>query len=210
LNCNGRSWGARVQTVVLATANAHKVLEIERVLVGLRVLPRPDSVGEIEEGGSSFEENATTKALAVARVSALIALADDSGLVIPSLGGAPGVTSARFAGPNATDLENITKVLTLMQGLDDRAAYFVSVIALARPDGRVVTFEGCIEGYISEEIRGDGGFGYDPIFVPNTGDGRSFAELTMEEKNRVSHRAVAISKVVEFVNSPEGLEFFHL
>lgn len=183
--------------------------EITRVLVGLNVHPRPSFLAQVPETEETFEGNALLKAKAVAKETMTVSLADDSGLVVPALGGTPGVHSARFAGADATDSENITKLLQLMDHVQDRSAYFICVIVLCRPDGKWVSFEGRIEGRISKEPVGSNGFGYDPIFVPTHGDGRSFAELSMDEKNLVSHRAEAIRKMVEFVNSPEGLMFFH-
>ncbi len=199
-----------MQTLVLATTNRHKVEEIRRALVGFNVLPRPESLGSVPETEETFEGNALLKAIAVSKGVTAIALADDSGVVVPALDGAPGVHSARFAGEDATDLDNVEKLLRLMDGVLDRSAYFVCVLVLCRPDGKWISFEGKVEGRLSMDAVGTNGFGYDSIFVPSDGDGRSFGEFSMDEKNLMSHRAVAIRKMVEFINSPEGLEFFHL
>lgn len=199
-----------MQTLVLATTNRYKVEEIRRALVGFNVLSRPASLGQVVETEETFEGNALVKAIAVAQGTTAISLADDSGVVVAALDGAPGVHSARFAGEEATDLDNVEKLLRLMDGVQDRSAYFVCVLVLCRPDGKWLSFEGRVDGRISMEAVGANGFGYDPIFIPSDGDGRSFGEFSLDEKNHISHRAVAIRKMVEFVNSPEGLEFFHL
>jgi XTP/dITP diphosphohydrolase len=200
--------------LVLATRNAHKVREIQRILgpgFTVRDLSQLSGIPGIAESGKSFEENAKLKAIAVSRQLPGLVIADDSGLEIEVLGGAPGIYSARYAGENATDEQNIEKLLSELSGQGVRSnssssdpgmaritslppappARFRCVIALAREGKLLGTFEGTVEGTIIERARGSHGFGYDPIFVPN-GFGQTFAELPAEVKNRISHRAKAI------------------
>ena len=189
-------------TIVLATRNPGKIEEIREALSGLDIAFRtlsdfPD-LPEIREDGTTFRENAEKKALTVARATGLPALADDSGLEVDALGGAPGVRSARFAGEGADDRSNNRKLLDLLRGVppERRTARFRCVLALAFPDGRVYTVEGTCEGRIVEDPAGEGGFGYDPLFlIPE--EGRTFAQMTREEKNRISHRGRALSKLRE-------------
>lgn len=183
-------------TLVLATRNAHKVREIGQILGGglsLRSLADFEGSPEVPEEGETFEANAVRKATAVARALGLPAMADDSGLEVDALGGAPGVRSARFAGDGATAEENNAKLLRMLKDAPEgrRAARFRCVIAVAWPDGTVRTAEGACEGRIAEAPRGAGGFGYDPLFVPE-GYGQTFAELGEEVKNRISHRGRAL------------------
>lgn len=185
-------------TVVLATRNRGKVRELEALLEGLAVWVRTlddyPHVPVLPEDGGTFEENAIGKAVSVARLTGEIALADDSGLEVDALGGAPGVASATFLGPAATDDDRNRWVLSRLRGLDAglRTARYRAVIAVALPDGSVRTFEGTCEGRITEQPRGHHGFGYDPIFfVPAYG--RTMAELPPEIKNRISHRALALA-----------------
>ena len=195
--------------LVAATRNRGKIKEISEALSGLGVelipldeLPDPP---EIEEKRETYEENAAHKALIAARHSGLPAVADDSGLEVEALGGAPGVRSARFA---ASDAERIAKLLKLLKGVpfERRRARFVCVVAFATPDGQVELFRGECHGYITEEPRGEEGFGYDPVFlVPEYG--KTFAELGLEVKNRISHRARALRKLRGFLErrlSDEG------
>ncbi len=184
-------------TVVLATRNRGKVHELQALLVGLPVQVRtleefPD-VPILPETGEAFEENAKEKADLVARLTGRITVADDSGLEIDALGGAPGVRSATFLGPTATDEDRNLWVLGKLRGMPEglRTARYRAVIAVAAPDGSIRTFDGTCEGRIIDAPRGDNGFGYDPIFlVPAYG--RTMAELPSEIKNRISHRAKAI------------------
>jgi len=184
-------------TVVLATRNRRKIDELERILVGPRVAVRTleDFPGcpEVREEGTTFEANAATKALAVARYTGQPALADDSGLEVEALGGAPGVRSARYAGEEADDQANVAKLLEALREVPDgaRRARFVCVVALALPDGRVETFRGTVEGSVGREPRGSAGFGYDPVFYP-LGERRTFAEMRDDEKDAVSHRGRAL------------------
>jgi len=182
--------------LLIATRNPGKVREIAEVLAGVpvRLLSLADfpNAPDVPEAGATFEENARAKALAIARWSGQLTLADDSGLEIDALGGEPGVLSSRYAGPGASDPDRIAKVLRLMERVPDaeRTARFRCAAALAAPDGRLEVVEGVVEGRIAREPRGAGGFGYDPIFVPE-GEARTMAELAPGEKNRLSHRGRA-------------------
>jgi XTP/dITP diphosphohydrolase len=185
-------------TIVLATRNEGKVKELREVLkdfpIDLRGLNDFGPIAEVVEDGETFDENAYKKALFTARVLGLPAMSDDSGLVVEALNGAPGVYSARYGGENASDADNIEKLLTEMEGKDDRRAHFECVISLTVPSGPALTYEGRCEGEITREVKGDGGFGYDPVFFsPELG--KTFAESSMEEKNRVSHRGRAMAEV---------------
>lgn len=177
---------------MVASKNPDKVQEIEEVLAPLGLvgeivqgLDWPD----VEETGESLEENALLKARAVVAATGLPVIADDTGLEVDALGGAPGVESARFAGPNAEYSENVDRMLEVMEGVDDRRARFRTVVALVFPDGVELTADGCVEGVITGSRRGERGFGYDPVFEV---EGRTFAEMTAEEKHDLSHRARAI------------------
>jgi XTP/dITP diphosphohydrolase len=182
-----------VKRVVCATANAHKVAEIEEICKNIvEILPRPITLGDIDETGNTLEENACIKARAVAVHSGHTALADDTGLEIDALQGEPGVRSARFAGKDANDAANRALVLARLQGVQQRQARFRTVIAIATVDGHCHTVEGQCSGTIASEERGTQGFGYDSIFIPDDGDGRTFAQMTPDEKNKISHRARAL------------------
>ena len=189
--------------IVIATRNTHKTREIQQVLgpeFKLRDLGAHPEVAEIEEHGTSFEENAKLKALVVSRQLQGLVIADDSGLEVDALGGAPGIYSARYAGTNATDTDRINKLLGELARTDatknGRRARFRCVVALARNGNLFETFEGTVEGKIADEVRGAAGFGYDPIFIPE-GDHRTFGELPAEAKNAISHRAKAIRALAE-------------
>jgi XTP/dITP diphosphohydrolase len=179
--------------LVCATANPGKVAEIEKFLpAGVRLLPRPSEVGDVVEDARTLEGNARLKAQAIVRSTGKPALADDTGLEVQALNGGPGVETAYFAGPQATDAENRAKLLRELNGVTDRRARFVTVMLVARPDGRELVVQGVCEGTIALVERGQHGFGFDPVFVPDDGDGRTFAEMTAEEKNAVSHRGRAL------------------
>ena len=181
--------------IVLATANPDKAREIEELLDGFEVVPRPGSLPDVDETGATLVENALLKAHAVCDATGEPAVADDTGLEVDALDGAPGVYAARFAGPTATYDENVAKLLAALDGVppDARRARFRTVAAARFPDGREVVAEGAVEGTITDARRGSGGFGYDPVFIPDDGDGRTFAEMTLAEKQAVSHRARAFS-----------------
>jgi XTP/dITP diphosphohydrolase len=177
--------------LVLASANPDKVREIAEILAGHELLPRPDHVGDVDETGSTLEENARLKAVALVEATSEAAVADDTGLEVAALDGAPGVRSARYAGEDATYADNVAKLVAALEGVTDRRARFRTV-ALARfPDGSELVAEGVVDGTIAVAPRGEAGFGYDPLFVPDEGDGRTFAEMTAAEKHAVSHRGRA-------------------
>lgn len=182
--------------LVSATANPHKAKEIADILgEGVRLVPRPPEVGDVEETGDTLLDNARLKARTIAEATGRPAIADDSGLEVEALGGAPGVWSARYAGEDATYADNVVKLLGELAALPDgggeRRAAFHTVALVVYPDGSEVWAEGTVAGRISASAQGDAGFGYDPVFVPDEGDGRTFAELEPEEKNAVSARGRA-------------------
>ena len=182
--------------LVVASHNPGKVEEISALLAPFSVeAVSAGSLGlpEPEETGESFEANAALKARAAAEASGLPALADDSGLVVPALGGAPGIYSARWAGP-AKDFRLAMERVQRELGDQDRAAFFVAVLALASPEGEVALFRGEVAGHLVWPPRGERGFGYDPMFVP-LGDTRTFGEIEPAEKHRISHRARAFAKL---------------
>jgi XTP/dITP diphosphohydrolase len=177
--------------LVLATRNPHKVREFEGLLAPHRVLPLPDDVELPPETGDTFEENAAVKARVAADATGAAAVADDSGIEAAALGGRPGVRSARYAGEGAGDEENLAKLLREVPD-DDRRVAYVCALAYAEPNGRLHVLEERCEGTLTNEPRGDGGFGYDPAFVPDDrDDGRTMAELTPVEKHAISHRGRA-------------------
>jgi XTP/dITP diphosphohydrolase len=184
--------------LVLATRNEGKIREFQGLLLGFDVevksLKDFGAIPPVEEDGDTFEENALKKARFTAKVLGLPALADDSGLMVKGLAGAPGVHSARYAGEGATDESNNLKLLGAMKGIRDRSATFMCVIAIAVPRGPALVYEGTCDGLVVGEPRGDRGFGYDPLFYyPPVG--RTFAEMSDEEKNRFSHRGKAMQEL---------------
>jgi len=184
-------------TLVCASANPDKVLEIEAILGdAVRLEPRPAAVPDVIEDADTLEGNARLKATAVARATGRPAIADDTGLEVVALDGAPGVFAARFAGEDATYADNRAKLLDALDGTADRRARFRTVVMIAWPDGTETVAEGACDGVIAEGERGDRGFGYDPVFVPLEGDGRTFAEISDEEKNALSHRARALRNLL--------------
>ena len=193
-----------MKELVLASGNKGKLAEFQRLLEGLDVqihsMKEYPEIGEIVEDGSTFAENALIKARAVCKATGKPAMADDSGLAVDALNGAPGIYSARFAGEQRSDVDNNAKVLQLLEGVEDnkRTARFFCVIAIVLPDGREYTVEGTCEGTILHALQGEGGFGYDPLFYVESLD-KTFAELTMEEKNCISHRGHANRKAVEII-----------
>ncbi|MDX1776145.1 MAG: XTP/dITP diphosphatase [Desulfobulbales bacterium] len=188
-----------LQTIVLATKNVGKLKEFQELLqdfpVEIKNLNDFGPIPEVEEDGATFDDNAYKKASFTAKVLGLPAIADDSGLVVEALGGAPGVRSARYAGDAATDKENIAKLLREMAGKQERGAAFECVISIAVPSGPALTYEGRCEGEITTAPQGGSGFGYDPVFYfPKYG--KTFAEISSAEKNRVSHRGKAMAQVI--------------
>ena len=182
-----------IPKLVIASANPDKVAEISIVLEGLAVLiPRPEGMPDVIEDGDDLEDNARLKAVAVCEFSGKPSVADDTGLEIDALEGAPGVYSARFAGPDATYHQNLEKVLHDLDGIQigQRTARFKTVAIVRYPDGRELIAKGTVEGCIALNPSGQEGFGYDPIFVPVEGDGSTFAQMG-EEKHRFSHRGRA-------------------
>lgn len=188
------------QLLVLATRNAGKTREIKEFLgdfpVEIKNLDDFGRIPSVEEDGATFDENAYKKASFTAKILGLPALADDSGLEVEALGGAPGVHSARYAGQSATDAENNAKLLRKMEGKTNRAAAFTCVISIAVPSGAALTYEARCEGLIAEVPAGENGFGYDPLFYCPPLN-RTFAQLSAEEKNRVSHRGKALAGLKE-------------
>lgn len=187
-----------IKEVVLATTNKGKVREFAKLLDGVfeNVLSLADigSLPEVIEDGLTFHDNALKKAREIAQYTGKLTLADDSGLLIDALDGRPGVISARYSGKGATDQTNIDKVLEELGDNPNRNARFVCVLALVNPNGDELTVEGFCEGEILGELRGEGGFGYDPIFyLPDRG--KTMAEIDPEIKNQISHRANALRKL---------------
>jgi len=184
--------------LLIGSSNSGKLDEYRELLAGLDLeLVTPDDLGglpEPPEDAPDYRENAVAKALAYQRASGLLTVADDSGLEVTALHGAPGVRSRRYFGEDATAAERNARLLALLDGVVDRRARFVAVIALARPDGSVETFDGEVRGEIADAPRGPDGFGYDPVFVI-AGDGRTMAEVPRAEKNALSHRGLAAAKL---------------
>jgi len=185
-------------TLVLATANPDKATEVAAVLAEtgtVELLPRPDDIDDVDETGDTLLANARLKAQALVEATNLPAVADDTGLEVDALGGAPGVYSARYAGDGVTYADNVAKLLADLADLPDgggeRRARFKTVALVTFPDGGEIWTEGVVEGRIAVIPRGAGGFGYDPVFIPDEGDGRTFAEMSAEEKNTISHRGRA-------------------
>ncbi len=190
--------------LVLATTNQNKIAEICQILDGqnLNIISINDipSLPEVEEDGLTFEENARKKALTIAKLTGRLTLADDSGLVVDALNGRPGVLSARYSGDDATPAKNNEKLLHELEDVPvkKRTARFVCVIAIARPSGKVFVAEGECEGLIARELRGEQGFGYDPLFIVPDRE-KTFAELGAAEKNKISHRAIALENAAQIL-----------
>ncbi len=188
---------------VVATANAHKVRELAALFEGMGVMlvAKPPELEMPEETGTTFLANARLKARAVARATGEVALADDSGIEVDALGGEPGIHSARYAGEPSSDPANNARLLAELAGIHgpNRRARFRCVLALVAPDGRELTADGRLEGFVLEAERGAGGFGYDPLFQPE-GDTRALAEYAEEEKNAVSHRGRAARRLREMLD----------
>lgn len=187
----------------VATNNQKKLKEIQRILdsfgITAKTLKELDIAVEIEENGTTFEENALIKAKTIAQISGLPTISDDSGLEVDVLNGAPGVYTARFAGENATDDENIDKLLVSLEGVEKekRTARFVSAVCLYMPNGANTVCRGICEGWIGFERIGDGGFGYDPVFMVGE---TSYSQMPAEEKDAISHRGSALRQLKEKIN----------
>ncbi len=183
---------------VLATANADKATEIAEIVgASVILLPRPEWVPDVEETGETLVANARLKAGALVAATSRAALADDTGLEVDDLAGAPGVYSSRYAGEEATYADNVAKLIGALAGIEGpRRARFRTVAVALWPDGREMVADGVVEGSIALAARGEGGFGYDPVFIPDDGGGRTFAEMTAEEKHRLSHRGRAFRALV--------------
>ncbi|MBK7741507.1 MAG: RdgB/HAM1 family non-canonical purine NTP pyrophosphatase [Saprospiraceae bacterium] len=188
--------------ILLATANGHKLEEFSNILgkeYFIRSLKDYPELPEIEETGTSLEENAGIKAKTLASHIGNTTIADDSGLIVPVLGGDPGIHSARYAGEHGNDSANRKLLLQNLEDFHDRSAYFECVIALCNPDGDTLYFSGKLHGHIGFEEKGSNGFGYDSIFIPEGSD-RSLAEFSPEEKNQISHRRKAIDGLLAYLN----------
>ena len=185
--------------LIIASNNAHKIREIKQIL-GVKFDPilslrEAEIDHETVEDGTTFIENARKKATEIAAICGCAALADDSGICVDALGGAPGVFSARFAGEHGNDEKNNDLLLEKLEGREDRGAHYTAAIVIAYPDGHTVETEGYLYGTIGYERIGNGGFGYDPLFFPE-GSSRTLAEYTAEEKNAISHRANALASML--------------
>lgn len=189
--------------IIVASSNKNKIREISQVLApkGIDVASAADFGGmpDVVEDGTTFQENARKKAIEGARALGLPVLADDSGLSVDALDGAPGVYSARYAGEGGNDGRNVAKLLKNLDGIENRCAHFTCHIAIADPDGTILAeSEGCVYGKIASAPAGNGGFGYDPVFVPDGYD-RTFGELPADVKNRISHRSRALASIAESI-----------
>jgi XTP/dITP diphosphohydrolase len=198
--------------LVLASANPDKAAEIAAVLsdaLEVELIPRPPEVPDVVEDGETLLDNARLKATALVEATGLGAVSDDTGLEVEALDGAPGVYSARYAGENATYADNVAKLLIELAarsgGSGERRARFRTVALAAFPDGSETWAEGMVEGTITAETRGEGGFGYDPVFVPDDGDGRTFAEMSPGEKHGISHRGRAFRALAAQLAQRDGL-----
>ncbi len=192
-------------TLVCASANPDKVVEIADVLDGLVELePRPDHVPDVVEDADTLEGNARLKARALVHATGRPAVADDTGLEVVALDGAPGVHAARYAGEGCSYADNRAKLLGALDGVSDRRARFRTVVLVAWPDGDELVVEGVCDGAITTVERGDRGFGYDAVFAPAGGDGRTFAEMTLAEKQAVSHRARALRALLTELSARIG------
>lgn len=189
--------------LIVASANRNKASEIVEILgevEGLQLISRPEGIPEPAEDGATLLDNARIKAHALLEATGISAVADDTGLEVESLGGAPGVHTARYAGKSATAEANISKLLGAMSNWEDpdqRVALWRTVVVVAMPDGTEFISEGVCEGRIALEPWGTNGFGYDPVFIPDEGDGRTFAEMSSGEKHQISHRGRALQLLSE-------------
>ncbi len=183
--------------LVCASANPDKVAEIEAILRGVvDLVPRPIDVPDVIEDADTLEGNARLKAAAICDATGLAAVADDTGLEVAALDGAPGVHSARWAGEGCSYADNRAKLLGELEGVSDRQAAFRTCVLVRRPDGSELVVDGVCAGVIATSPGGDRGFGYDSVFVPDDGDGRTFAEMTDDEKHAISHRGRAFRNLL--------------
>jgi XTP/dITP diphosphohydrolase len=190
---------------VVATRNEHKLRELREILDSLELVPLPPDLELPPEDAETFAENALEKARAAHAATGMAAIADDSGITARALGGRPGPRSARYAGPDATDEDNLNLLLSDLADEDDRAVAYVCALAYVGDDGRELVVDGRCEGTLAAEPRGTGGFGYDPAFVPvdtGTGDNRTMAELAPDEKHAISHRGRAARRLAEALAEP--------
>tara|TARA_B100000686_G_scaffold347394_2_gene435996 strand:+ start:1691 stop:2278 length:588 start_codon:yes stop_codon:yes gene_type:complete len=188
--------------LICASANPNKYEEMSQILSGVvNLIPRPMDIPEVVEDADDLLGNARLKAAAIQSATGYPAVADDTGLEVDALEGAPGVFSARYAGPNATYEDNVQKLLNEMKGvpLEKRSARFRTIALISWIDGTETIAEGIVEGHISESPSGSGGFGYDSLFVPTSGNGKTFAEMEDQEKNSISHRGVAFRSLKQFL-----------
>jgi XTP/dITP diphosphohydrolase len=195
--------------LVVATRNEHKLRELGQILAGVELVPLPEGVELPPETGETFAENALIKARAAHGATDAAAIADDSGIEAAALGGRPGVRSARYGGPGASDADNLAKLLREMDDAVDRSVAYVAAIAYVDERGDEMVFEGRCEGELAREPRGSGGFGYDPAFVPRDtgeGDGRTMAELSADEKHAISHRGRAARLLASHLGGPAAAE----
>jgi len=188
--------------LVLASANPDKVHEIRSILTGVELVDRPPDLGDVVEDADTLVGNARLKAVAVCAHTGLGAVADDTGLFVDALDGRPGVHTARYAGPGATYADNVNRLLDELAGRTDRGAEFRSVVVVVDPDGTELVGEGSVRGTIALARRGGSGFGYDPVFVPDEGDGRTFAEMTGAQKHALSHRGRALRELARLLDPP--------
>ncbi|CAN5492808.1 XTP/dITP diphosphatase [soil metagenome] len=192
--------------MIIATRNEHKLRELREALPGIELEPLPAGVDLPPEDGETFEVNALGKARAAHRATGAAVIADDSGIEAAGLGGRPGVRSARYAGEDASDEQNLAKLLEEVGAVGDRGVAYVCAIAFVDEEGDEETFEARCEGELAREPRGDGGFGYDPAFLPDDtgpGDGRTMAELSADEKHAISHRGKAALLLAERLGAGE-------
>ncbi len=184
---------------ILATGNSDKIIEIAAILRDVELLPRPSHLGDVDEAGDTLEDNARLKAIAVVEATGTLTIADDTGLEVDFLGGLPGVRTSRFAGENATYDDNIKKILAELEGIEvpRRTARFRTVAIACFPNGTEILTQGVLHGSIALAASGYGGFGYDPVFIPDETPGRTLAELSFEDKNSISHRGLAFRALAQ-------------
>jgi XTP/dITP diphosphohydrolase len=183
--------------LVCASANPDKVAEMAAILGdAVELLPRPAGIPDVVEDADTLEGNARLKAVAICEATGMAAVADDTGLEVTALGGAPGVYAARYAGEDCSYADNRHKLLGELSGVADRSARFRTVVVVRWPDGSELVADGVCPGTISSEERGERGFGYDAVFVPDDSDGRTFAEMTEDEKHAISHRGRAVRELL--------------